>query len=139
MANQQPIEFDGMKLILKQFEAIGAPREAIQAANKKVGTLVVKKAKTLVPVRSGDLLATLRAASLTNRVVVRGGNNAVPYANPIHWGWFYDKNSFVHRNIMPNPFLAEALDYDRNKIYNKYAEEMQKLIDRYTPSPTRKN
>jgi HK97 gp10 family phage protein len=132
--NKDPIQFDGLDKILKQFAEIGAPDKAIKAANQNVGKLVVGKAKALVPVKTGNLLTTLRAAALKNRVVVRGGNNSsVPYANPIHWGWFYDKNSFIYKNIMPQPFLAEALDYNREKIYNKYADEMQKLIDQYTP------
>lgn len=134
----QAIEFDGLNQILKQFDEIGAPKDAIKQANKRVGTIVVNKAKTLVPIKDGDLLGSIRAAALLNRVVVRAGSAKIPYANPIHWGWFYDRENFIYKNIMPNPFLAEALDYNRDEIYTKYATEMQKLIDRYTPPIPRK-
>jgi hypothetical protein len=136
--DQSPIEIDGLDLILKQFDRIGAPKEEIKATNKQIGQLVINKAKTYVPVVSGRLLKSLRAAALQNRVVIRGGSRAVPYANPIHWGWFYDRNNFIYKNIMPNPFLTEALDYNRNEIFNKYATEMQQLIDKYTPPPPKR-
>jgi hypothetical protein len=69
----------------------------------------------------------------TTNVKIRAGLKKVPYANPIHWGWFYDRNNFITKNIKPNPFMARALEYNRDDILKKYAEEMAKLIAKYEP------
>jgi hypothetical protein len=59
------------------------------------------------------------------------GNSRVVYANPIHWGWFYDKEWFIQKNIKPNLFLYRALGQQLNKIVADYNRDMQNLIDKY--------
>lgn len=59
------------------------------------------------------------------------GNARVVYANPIHWGWFYDKNNFVQKNIKPNLFLYRALGSTKDQIMERYNQDMQQLIDKY--------
>jgi hypothetical protein len=70
-------------------------------------------------------------------VKILAGYKRVPYANPIHWGWFLDKRTGVKRNIKPNPFLARALGYNRDQILNDYVKNLEKLINKYKP-PTSK-
>jgi hypothetical protein len=46
----------------------------------------------------------------------------VPYANPIHWGWF-------KRNIKPQPFFVKALGITRDEVYQTYYRNVNKLIE----------
>lgn len=132
-ANEQAITVDGMSDLLKALKAIGAPVEAIREANEATGALVMRTAKNIAPVRSGALRGTIKLSKATTNIKIRAGLKRVPYANPIHWGWFYDRNNFITKNIKPNPFMARALGYNRDEILAKYVSEMKKLIDKYEP------
>ena len=132
-ANEEAITVDGLVQCIKALQAVGTPVEAIRAANEAVGGMVLRTAKNIAPVRSGDLRRTIKLGKATTNVKIRAGLKSVPYANPIHWGWFYDRNNFITKNIKPNPFMARALGYNRDEILTKYASEMKKLIDKYAP------
>ena len=132
-ANEEPITVDGLVGLMKALQAVGTPVEAIREANEAVGGMVLRTAKNIAPVRSGDLRRTIRLTKATTNIKIRAGLKRVPYANPIHWGWFYDRNNFITKNIKPNPFMARALGYNRDEILTKYASEMKKLIDKYAP------
>ncbi len=122
----------GLKQLLNDLDAIGAPAAEIKAAGVEAGDIVASEARSLAPVKSGKLRATIKTAKLLRKVEVRAGNNrSVPYANPIHWGWFYDRDNFVQKNIMPNPFLAKALGVTRNEVLKTYNDNIQKLLNRY--------
>jgi hypothetical protein len=113
----------GLRDALRSLEAVGVPRDEIKAANGRAADLVLGAARPLVPVRSGRLLKTLRANKAVDKVIVSAGRASVPYANPIHWGWF-------RRNIKPQPFFAKALGYTRDEIYQTYFKELQALIQK---------
>jgi hypothetical protein len=53
--------------------------------------------------------------------VSAGNNRRVPYANPIHWGWF-------RRHIRPQPFFIKALGLTRDEVYQNYYRSIDKLI-----------
>jgi HK97 gp10 family phage protein len=130
---QQAVVVKGIADLSRALIAIGAPVKAIQDANAAVGVDVVRTARNIAPVRSGALRDTIKMGRATTNVKIRAGLKKVPYANPIHWGWFYDRNNFITKNIKPNPFMARALEYNRDDILKKYAEEMAKLIAKYEP------
>lgn len=129
------LQLDGLNELLTQMGKIGVPDEAIKEGNKRVAALVISQAKMDANFKNptGRLLGSLRASNLKNRVVVRAGSKRLPYANPIHWGWFYDRNNFIYKNIKPNPFLSRALGYKREQILETYNKQMQAMIDKYTP------
>jgi hypothetical protein len=103
------------------------PKEAVKDAGKESGELVANEARSLVPVRTGNLRNSIRVgATARGKITVLAGNNrtsksAVPYANPIHWGWF-------KKHIKPQPFFVRALGYTRSEIYDNYFKQMEKLI-----------
>ena len=89
------------------------------------GAEVVKAAALpLVPVRSGSLKATVRAAGTIRSGRVRAGFARVPYAGPIHFGW-------PARNIRPQPFLYDALDRRRSEVLAVYDDRVGALIKKY--------
>lgn len=138
-ANEQALYVDGHAQLLKALQEIGAPIEAIIAANEAVGMPVLRTAKNIAPVRVGKLRASIKLSKATTNVKIRAGMKSVPYANPIHWGWFYDRNNFITKNIKPNPFMARALGYNRDEILANYVKEMGKLIDKHKPPASVKN
>jgi hypothetical protein len=132
MAGVDGIKVQGLQDALKALKAIGTPTAEVSAAAQQAGEIVASMSRTLVPVRSGKLRATIKSKKQARKVLVSAGNNTtVPYANPIHWGWYYDKNNFVKKNIMPNPFFAKALGLTRQEVYENYFNSINKLFNKY--------
>jgi hypothetical protein len=130
-ANETSITVDGLNQINRALKAIGTPVDEIKAANKESGELVARSARNIVPVKTGALRRTIRIANISTSVRIRAGLKSVPYANPIHWGWFVDKKTGVRRNILPNPFMARALGYTREEVLVNYVTNIQKLINKH--------
>jgi len=130
MSNASGIKVKGYKAAIKSLQAIGVPDAEIKAAGTAAGELVAAEARTLVPVRTGKLRDTIKVSKALNSVSIRAGNNGkVPYANPIHWGWF-------KRHIRPNPFFAKALGITRTEVYNNYYATIDKLIATHSTTGT---
>jgi hypothetical protein len=137
-SNEEAILVEGLADLQIAFKAIGVPVDAIKAANRESGKAVADEARKQVPVRNGDLRKTIRIANVTTHVKIRAGLKRVPYANPIHWGWFYDRNRGFAKNIKPNPFMARALGYTRDEVIKTYTDQMAKLIAKYEPPKGRR-
>ena len=133
-ANEQAIQVDGLAELFRALKAIGTPVEEIKAANKESGELVARTARNIVPVQSGALRKTIRVANVSTNVKIRAGSARVPYANPIHWGWFRDSKRGFNRNILPNPFMSKALGYTREEVVANYVANIQKLIKKHEPT-----
>jgi hypothetical protein len=121
MAEPAGIKVAGLRKAIKALQEVGVPADEIKLANQQAGELVLAAARPLVPVRSGRLLDTLRIGRALNKVTVSAGRASVPYANPIHWGWF-------KRNIKPQPFFVKALGYTREEVYQNYFRSIDSLI-----------
>jgi hypothetical protein len=122
MSNASGIKVKGYKASIQALQAIGVPDAEIKAAGSDAGEIVAREARNLVPVRSGKLRNTIKVSKALRSVQVRAGNNgSVPYANPIHWGWF-------KRNIKPQPFFIKALGITRDEVYRNYYRRLDTLI-----------
>lgn len=122
MSNASGIKVKGLKSGIKALQAIGVPDAEIKAAGSQAGEVVAREARNLVPVRTGRLRNTIRVSKALSRVSISAGNNGkVPYANPIHWGWF-------KRNIKPQPFFSKALGITRDEVYRNYYRTIDTLI-----------
>ena len=127
MPSESGVKVSNLREINKALAAVGVPKDAIKDAGKESGELVASEARSLAPVRTGALRNSIRVgATARGKITVLAGNNrtsksAVPYANPIHWGWF-------KRHIRPQPFFVTALGYTRSEIYDNYFKQMEKLI-----------
>ena len=122
MSDVSGIKVDGLKDLNKALRLIGIPAKEMNAAAKLSGQSVLRESQTLVPVRTGALRNSIKLSATNKGIVIRAGNEGkVPYANPIHWGWF-------KRNIKPQPFFTKALGYTRQEIYDNYYKEVDNLI-----------
>jgi len=116
------IKVKGLSASIRALQAIGVPDSAIKEAGTRSGELVANEARAIVPVRTGSLRNSIRVSKALRKVTISAGNNKrVPYANPIHWGWF-------KRNIKPQPFFVKALGLTRDEVYQNYYKSLDKLI-----------
>lgn len=128
MAEQAGIKVKNLRQVTQALKAIGVPNDAVKAAGKESAQAVVNEAQRLVPVRSGKLRDSIRiSATARSKITVSAGNNrtsksGIPYANPIHWGWF-------KRNIKPQPFFVKALGLTRDEVFDNYFKQLEKLIE----------
>lgn len=102
----------------------------IKDAHKTVADIVTARARVLVPVapatmttaRPGLLRDSLRPGATKTAAIARAGKKAVPYAGPIHWGWF-------KRNIQPALFLTRAASETEPKWVAEYEKKFDKVLD----------
>ena len=140
------IKVDGLRQVNKQLEALGADKAELVNANFQAAETLRKAALPYVPVYEGNrgengklyqyksggsLKSSLRSSKAKGYAQVQMGNSRVVYANPIHWGWFYDKEWFIQKNIKPNMFMYRALGQTYEQILVEYNRNMQDLIDKY--------
>jgi HK97 gp10 family phage protein len=127
------IKVAGLNEAIRNLRAIGVPSAEIGQASQEAGELVANRARSLVPVRTGALRATIKSKKIARKVVVSAGNNnRVPYANPIHFGWNYDKVNLQAKNIRPRPFFSNALSSTRQQVYQIFFANIDKLLKQYS-------
>lgn len=122
------IDAGDLRLALRAMKELGADTSVIKDAGQQASEILLNRSRPLIPVKTG----TLRDAARTKRLTVGGAVEVpkrVPYANPIHWGWIYDKQRGVYRGIKPQPFFTEALGYSRDEIFATYNRLMQQHIN----------
>lgn len=128
MSSYQPtgIKVRGFNQAIRSLRELGVPDDEIKRAGSESGELVANEARTLVPVRTGRLRDSIRVSKTLRKVTIQAGNNrksksGIPYANPIHWGWF-------KRNIKPQPFFVKALGITRDEVFRNYYDQLARLI-----------
>jgi HK97 gp10 family phage protein len=127
------IKVVGLNEAIRNLRAMGVPSAEIGQASQEAGEIVASRARSLVPVRTGALRSTIKAKKIARKVVVSAGNNnRVPYANPIHFGWNYDKKNLQEKNIRPRPFFSNALSTTRSEVYKVFFRNIDKLLQKYS-------
>jgi hypothetical protein len=124
----------GLNEMVAGIKAMGDEGTAeLQALNLKVGNLVVREAKQLVPVMSGALQSSIRASKSLRGVVVYAGRDPnIPYANAQNWGWFYDRKNFIYKNIKPTQFMNKGAFKVRKMVADFYIEDLIKIYEKYS-------
>jgi HK97 gp10 family phage protein len=122
MSNTSGIKVKGLRSSIKALREIGVEAKDIKSAGNEAGEIVAREARNLVPVRTGKLRGSIRVTKLISKVEIKAGTGGtIPYANPIHWGWF-------KRNIKPQPFFTKAIGITRDEVYQNYYRSIDKLI-----------
>jgi hypothetical protein len=119
-------------------KALGEPDDALKAALKQAAETMAAASRDTVPDRTGKLKRSIRTSATARGAFVVAGNKGVPYANPIHWGWFRDRKTdqakrsskgYINKNIRPNPFFAKALGYTRNEIFENFTKVIENEVN----------
>lgn len=129
------IQVDGLNEARKQINKVQNIDKELRAAGKEAGEILITEIRRTAKFSnkahrpsSGKLLRTLRTVSLAKGAAIRMGNARVPYAGPIHFGWAYDKNWFIKKNIRPNPFMFRAFGWRKKDILEAYQKQVDKLL-----------
>jgi HK97 gp10 family phage protein len=122
MQDPTGIKVQGLRQAIRALQDIGVPAAEIKAAGTQSGELVANEARSQVPVKTGRLRDSIRVSKALSKISVSAGNNTrIPYANPIHWGWY-------RRHIKPQPFFVKALGITRDQVYQNYYSSLDRLI-----------
>ena len=124
MAVQQTtVTIDGLNQLRRAFKTLSEnSKEDFKAAGYASATIVRDEAKSIVPVVSGRLRNSIRAAMIETGGKVRAGIKSVPYAGPIHFGW-------GRRNITPQPFLYQAIDRRHGEVLDTYLAHLERITN----------
>jgi HK97 gp10 family phage protein len=123
---QNGVKVRGLNQAIRSLRELGVPDQEIKDAGSQAGELVASEARSLAPVKTGKLRDSIRVSKTLRKVTISAGNNrtsasGIPYANPIHWGWF-------KRNIRPQPFFVKALGLTRDQVFRAYFDNIAKLV-----------
>jgi len=119
------IQIEGLKETQAALRAVSDDlKTEMKPTHLKAAEVIVEGAKRYVPVNTGRLAASIRAAATQTGGRVRAGSSAVPYAGPVHFGW-------PARRIKPQPFIYDAMDQRRDEVLKVYADRISKIIVRY--------
>lgn len=119
------VEIEGIKKLARTLRQAGdeATRSMLLQANKDAASTVAAEAAPMIPQRTGALAGTLRTSGSAKGGVVMLGRARVPYAGPLHFGWF-------KRRIRPGLWLYHALDNRRSEVEEAYRKRLEELLAR---------
>jgi hypothetical protein len=130
------IKVENLTTTIKAMKELGASREVLTEPGYQAALILIRQAKSLVPVKTGALSASMRPRRIQSGGSVQAGGKRVPYANPIHWGWKVVSTAHrgklkpgTFRGIKPQPFFSEALGYSQQEILDNYERLMRQTID----------
>lgn len=112
---------EGLGKTMRALSQAGADAEDMRDAMFRLGGIVVQAARPRAPFETGRLSSTIRAGRGKTKAVVRAGGARTPYAGVIHYGW-------PARNIEPQPFLVDALNATRGRIFDALDDELSALL-----------
>jgi hypothetical protein len=122
------IEVKGAAQLARHLKAANpALLKELKAENKRLAGMVADTAEAHVPRRTGRLAGSIRPGATQRSGTVKAGSRAVPWAGPIHFGWFRRKEPAVGGPIKPNPFLYRALDERRDEVFAAYKEAVERI------------
>jgi hypothetical protein len=137
------IRIPNLAKIQRNLVELGASRQEMQNASYEAGIITARSIQAFIPVKTGKLKSTVKAAKLQRKVVVSVGNRTTAtYAAPINFGWLFvgpghTKMSKSERpkkgkpNIKPSRFMEKAIRNTRQRVFDTYLDELQRLINKY--------
>ncbi len=88
MARSSGVHVEGLRETVRRLERLGVDTQDLKDAFGQISAEVVSEASVLVPVKSGRLKTSIRAAKTKNKAVVRAGTGSrAPHAGVINYGW----------------------------------------------------
>ena len=130
------ITVENLNTTIRAMKELGASREVLTEPGYQGALILIRQAKSLVPVKTGALQSSMRPRRIERGGSVQAGGKRVPYANPIHWGWKVVSSAHrgtlrpgTYRGIRPQPFFSEALGYTKQEILQNYERLMRQTID----------
>lgn len=120
MAKGPLVEVDGLKQLRRSLKAAGEGLEDLKAANRQAADTAAGGAKPPVG-PTGRLAGSIRTSGTAAAGIIRAGRAAIPYAQPIHWGW-------PKRGIPANPFLSDGATATESKWVPVYEAHIEAIL-----------
>lgn len=118
------LRLDGGRQLRAGLAGLEGGLDDLKDANKTAAGIAAGGASSRVPVVSGRLKATIRAAGTKTAGIVRVGTKAkAPHAGPINYGW-------PGRNIKPAFFLNDGAQATEPQWIPVYMTRLESLIQR---------
>lgn len=123
MAGDAGIKVAGARQLRKTLRAAGDDLSDLKKAHADAAAIAAEASAQLAPSRSGKLKASIRSSGTKTSGIIRAGRKSVPYANPIHWGWFA-------RNIRPNLFASRGAQDSEGRWIRVYESALDDALDK---------
>ncbi|MFJ3394001.1 hypothetical protein [Leifsonia aquatica] len=118
------IQVEGARSLRRTLRQAGNDLGELRQVHKEVGMIAAEASAALAPQLTGRLSTTVRSSGTLSAAVLRAGNNTrVPYAGPIHWGWY-------RHHIAPNPFLSLGAQDSEGRWLPVYTDYIDKTLDK---------
>lgn len=114
------VQVHGLTALEQALAAAGGSLRDLSDLHADVSRVVVTKAGTLAPRRTGRLAASLRGAGGADAAVM---GSTVPYASVVHWG-------SKKRHIVARPFLAQAVEATTTQTERLYLTKLDEIMGR---------
>lgn len=113
------VHVDGLNELRRELRRVKSSEldDEMKAIHAELAAEVVDKAEPNVPVRSGALKASLRAAGTVRDAIGRVGKASVPYAAAVHWKY-------------GPPFLTDAARSIERDVADRYDKQVAQMLDR---------
>lgn len=136
------IQVDGLDELRRQLRRVkdsGLDAE-MKAIHLELASEVVARALPDVPVKTGALKKSVRAAGTVRDAIGRAGGASVPYAGAVHWGHGAKNLAVIahgkqrrHRGrkaSVANPFLRNAAVALERDITDRYDQQVSKMLNK---------
>lgn len=131
--NAGTVHVQGVRELRKALRQAGDDMQDLKDANRQAAQIVVARARSLAPSRTGALRASIRAAGTKTAAIVRMGSKRIPYANAVHWGrvWWPNKPQKHHVAVIDeNPFVSKAAQQTESTWVPLYETAIDQILDR---------
>lgn len=120
---------EGGRQLRKALKEAGNDLSDLKTTHKRAADVVAAASRGKVPVRTGRLKGTIRAAGTKTVGIIRAGTKRVPYAPCVHWG----RMIWPSKEAQPNPPRSphEAFIYPRLYVSDAARETEPKWIVDY--------
>ena len=117
------IQVQGARQLRRSLRAAGDDLADLKQAHADAADIAARASSDLAPVRSGALKRTIRSSGTKTAGIVRSGTKRVPYAGPIHWGWF-------KRGIRPSLFISRGTQNSEGRWLPIYQQALDGAIEK---------
>ncbi|MFJ2370879.1 hypothetical protein [Microbacterium sp. NPDC087665] len=121
--SQGVVRVEGARRLRSTLRKAGDDLADMKKAHADAAGIAARASEALAPKRSNKLADTIRAAGTKTAGIIRAGFARVPYAGPIHWGWFA-------RGIKPQPFLSKGAQDSEGRWVRVYQDYLESTIDK---------
>lgn len=124
------VTISGIPEIQKKFESLTPKlqKKLLRSAMTKAGRIIAREAKTLVPVRTGNLRSSIRVAGLSGQKVIGTAGGFKSAGNKGVGKRVIAKTPYAHIIEKKQPFLRPAMDAKEEQVQKLIQDDVARQI-----------